>query len=32
MKRREFITPFEAAMRATSTIPIGSRQRAVLGL
>jgi ABC transporter substrate binding protein len=31
-KRREFITPFEAAMRATSTIPIGSSQRAVPGL
>jgi hypothetical protein len=32
MKRREFITPFEAAMRGTSTIPIGSSQRAVPGL
>ena len=32
MKRRQFITPFEAAMRATSTIPIGSSQRAVPGL
>jgi hypothetical protein len=32
MKRCEFITPFEAAMRATSTIPIGSSQRAVPGL
>jgi hypothetical protein len=24
MKRRQFITPFGDAMRATSTIPIGS--------
>ena len=30
--RRQFITPFGDAMRATSTIPIGSSQRAVPGL